>query len=87
MSEVLDDWRDCSVHELNKDPEDAPLVIVSINHIETEAVMASAHSHQSNFVVHQLLVFFTAGCAEFQGELFLITLALDSEDFGKAADS
>ena len=61
----LNDWRDGAVHQFNEDPENATIVIVGIDNVETESVCLHAHAHESHFIVHKLLVLLVAWCAEF----------------------
>ena len=82
-----DKGRDCTVHELNKNPEDAPGVVVGIYHVQAEAVLSRAHLHQRHLVIHQLLVLLSARGAELQGKLRLVRLALDPEHLSEAADA
>ena len=56
----LNDWRNSTVHQLNEDPQNAAVIIVSIDNVETESVRLHAHAHEGHFIVHELLVLFIA---------------------------
>ena len=84
-SHLLNNGSNRAVHQLDEDPEDVPRVIVGIDHIQTEAILASAELHESDLVIHELLVLLGLRGAELEGELLLVGLALDSVHLGEAA--
>lgn len=83
----FDQGRDRPVHQLNENPQNTTIVVVGVNHVQAEAVLARAHAHQSNLVIHQLSVFIVTWRAELQRELLLVRLSLNFEYFCEAANS
>lgn len=80
----LDDRSYSSIHELNKNPKNAPVIIVSIDHVQAKAIFTATHAHQSDFIVHELAILVVPRRAKLQRELLLVFLALHAEDLREA---
>ena len=85
VSHAFDKWSDCTVHQLNKDPKNAPIIIVSIDDVQAEPT--ATHAHKSHLVNHEFTIFFITWSAEFQSKLLLVSLPEHLVNLGKAANS